>query len=121
MPFNGSTRNYKQICNTHLALCEYVSLIKLPGILELDSESGVRITDENGKILKAVMSLCSILMEIEVPSLRKPLFLMIAGMRDSKFEWRVISTWLVQRHLPAGAGITIEIFTWSRTFLLELL
>ena len=84
--FNRSTRKYKQVCNTHLALYECVFSIKLPMVLDLDSELDVRVTHKNGKPLKVVMSLCFILMEIEVLSLDKPILVMIAVTGDSEFE-----------------------------------
>ena len=49
----------------------------------------MRVTDENGKILTVVMSLCSILTEIEVPTSGKPLFIIIAATGDGKFEGAV--------------------------------
>ena len=68
---NGSMEKHKQICNTHLALCGCVSSIELSGILDLDNESDMRVTDENGRFLIVVMSLHSIHMEIVVLSLGK--------------------------------------------------
>ena len=73
----ATMRKYKQVLQTHLALTECVSFIELVGITDLDLVSKVRVR---------MMSIRTILMNIEVPSSRKPLFLMIAINHEGESE-----------------------------------
>ena len=50
--------------------------------MDLKLESKVKVKNEDGDILEVTMSLRLILVEIEIPSSKKPLFLMVAGIRD---------------------------------------
>ena len=72
--------------NIYLALSECVSSIELAGILDLELESKVKVKNKDGNIVEVTMTLRSILMDIEIASSNKPLFLMVAGTRDRKFE-----------------------------------
>ena len=81
-----SVRKCKQICMTHLAVAECVLSIKLAGIMDIETMTSVGVLDENGNYVLIEMSLCSILMEIMVPSLGQPLFLVIAETGDGEFE-----------------------------------
>ena len=72
--------------NTHLDLCECVSSIELTGILDLDSEFEVRVTDKNGRFLVVILSLRSILIDIVVPSSGKPPFPMIAVTGEGEYK-----------------------------------
>ena len=71
---------------TYLAMTECILSIELPGILDLDIVTPVRVQDKNGTISPADMSLCSILVEVTVPSLGNTLILMITAMGDREFE-----------------------------------
>ena len=71
---------------THLAMAECLSSIKLAGITDLENVTLVGVLDENGNYMPIEMSLCSILMEITVPTSGKLLFLMIASKEDGDFE-----------------------------------
>ena len=82
---NASTatmRRYRQILQTHLAMSECVSYIKLIGMEDLDLESEVSFKNDDGIMETRMMSVRSILMDIDVPGTKNPLFLVITVNRD---------------------------------------
>ena len=72
-------------------MAECVSSIKLARIMDLETVPLVGVLDENGNYVPIAISLRSILMEITVPSLGKPLFLVIAYMGGGYSEG-IVST-----------------------------
>ena len=54
---NTSMRKYKQVCMPHMVIAECVPYIELPGILNLDTVTSVRVQDKNGTFLSANRSL----------------------------------------------------------------
>ena len=73
---------------THLALSECVSFIKLVGIMDMELESPVHVVDEEGDPKEATMSICSILVGIEIISseLPKAIVSEIAKSRGGEYE-----------------------------------
>ena len=70
-------RRYRQVLQTQMTLSKCVSSIKLVGIMDMELELTVHVTNEEGDMIEVTMSIHSILMGTEIISsgLPKPLFL----------------------------------------------
>ena len=79
-------RKHKQVCSIHLAMMECISTIELLGILDLETEGDIRIKDKNSEYKIVKMSIRSILSDITILSVEKPLFLMIAPTTNGEYE-----------------------------------
>jgi hypothetical protein len=82
----NTMRRYKQILATHLAMMECVSSIELAGIMDLDGEHRVSVTNQEGATEIKNVSVRSVLMDIKVPGTNQPLFLMITSSRAEGCE-----------------------------------